>query len=252
MTNAEAENTPTLAFEFGPLRRGRLKELPKRLQKPFGSQLVPQAGLEPALLSEPHFECGASTNFTTGAVFFRQSANNSRAEGVTATRRLLYNPRMFQNSRFFLGGYLALSVAVIAFVLFSQHVQGYQPCELCLRERLPWFIVIGLAVIGVIAPSRWVLLLIGVVLLCSAGFGLHHVGVEQGWWPGPDACTSNTNGAKTIEELREMLHNAPMVRCDEITWTLIGLSMTSYNFLLSLAASIVAFLTAYRKGHHAT
>jgi hypothetical protein len=33
----------------------------------IASPLVPRAGLEPALLAEPDFESGVSTNFTTEA-----------------------------------------------------------------------------------------------------------------------------------------------------------------------------------------
>jgi disulfide bond formation protein DsbB len=169
-----------------------------------------------------------------------------RAWGVTATRAFLYKSRMLRNPRLAPAAFLPLSLAVIGFVLFSQYVQGYQPCELCLRERWPWYIIVGLSAVGLAYPSRWIVLAIGVALLVGAGFGLHHVGVEQRWWPGPDACASTAQGAKTVEQLRAMLLAEPVVRCDEITWTFIGLSMTSYNFLLSLVSSLIALLIARR------
>ena len=145
---------------------------------------------------------------------------------------------------------LLLSLAVIAFVLFAQHVQGYAPCELCLRERLPWYLLIGLGIIGLALPSRWMLVLIGVVLLVSAGLGLHHAGVEQHWWLGPQACTSGSSGAKTIDELRALLHKEKVVQCDEIAWKLFGLSMAAYNFLLSLLVGFFILSFAIR-GRHA-
>jgi disulfide bond formation protein DsbB len=88
--------------------------------------------------------------------------------------------------------------------------------------------------------------LIAIAWLVSAGLGLHHVGVEQHWWAGPSACTSGASGANSIDELRAMLHAQQFVQCDQITWRLFGLSMTTYNFLVSLAASIVAAVTALR------
>ena len=145
---------------------------------------------------------------------------------------------------------LLMSLAVIGFVQFSEHVQGYAPCELCLRERWLWYLLIGLGIVGLAFPSRWMLVLIGVILLVSAGLGGHHAGVEQHWWPGPTACTSGSSGAKTIDELRAMLHKEKVVQCDEIGWTLFGVSMAAYNFLLSLLAGLTILYFALR-GRHA-
>ena len=141
---------------------------------------------------------------------------------------------------------LAFSLAVIGYVLFSQYVQNYQPCELCLRERLPWYTAIGLGIVGLIRPSPWILAAIGLVFLVATGLGLHHVGVEQKWWEGPQGCTGNMAGANSVEELRKMIQSAQYVRCDEITWTLFGLSMATYDFLVSLAAAVATLFAARR------
>jgi disulfide bond formation protein DsbB len=145
---------------------------------------------------------------------------------------------------------LLLSIAIIGYVLFTEHVQHYAPCELCLRERLPWYFLIGLSLIGLVFPSRWTLVLIGVVLLASAGLGLHHAGVEQHWWPGPAECTSGSSGAKTIDELRALLLKEKTVQCDEIAWKFLGLSMAGYNGLVSLIAGVTVLIFAAR-GRHA-
>jgi disulfide bond formation protein DsbB len=148
-------------------------------------------------------------------------------------------------NRAFIGLALILALAVIGFVLFSQYVQGFAPCELCLRERLPWYGVIGLGIAGLLIPpratlSRWISILIAAMFIISIGLGLHHAGVEQGWWAGPEACTGGLTGAETVEHLRAIMHAAQLVRCDEISWKFLGLSMAAYNFLISLAASVAA------------
>jgi len=153
--------------------------------------------------------------------------------------------------RAFIGLALILALAVIGFVLFSQYVQGFAPCELCLRERLPWYGIIGVGVIGLIIPlraklSRWISVLIAAMFLLSAGLGLHHAGVEQGWWAGPQACTGGLTGAQTVEQLRAMMQSAQLIRCDEISWKFLGLSMAAYNFLVSLAASAAAIFVIVR------
>ena len=139
----------------------------------------------------------------------------------------------------------SLALAVIAFVLFSQYVQGYLPCELCLRERLPWYAAIAVGAVGLVRPSSWIVALLGILFLIGAGLGLHHVGVEQRWWLGPAACTSSFD-ANSIEELRKKLQSAPVVQCDVISWTLFGLSMTTYNFLVSSAAAVFALFATRR------
>ena len=140
---------------------------------------------------------------------------------------------------------LALGLAVVGEVLFAQYVQHYEPCELCLRERLPWYALLGLAAVGLARPSWTVLLPLAFVLFVSAGFGAHHAGVEFGWWPGPEACTG-TSGADTVEELRQRMLQEQPVRCDQPSWTFLGISMAAYNFLVSLAAAVFALAAAFR------
>lgn len=143
-----------------------------------------------------------------------------------------------------------LALAVIGYVQFAEHVQYYEPCELCLRERLPWYLAIALGLAGLAFPSRWLLILLGLTLLISAGLGLHHAGVEQHWWPGPTACTGGAKHATTVEELRAQMLRQKVVQCDAIAWTLFGISMAAYNFLLSLAAAAATLIYAIR-GRHA-
>ena len=41
--------------------------------------------------------------------------------------------------------------------------------------------------------------------------------------------------AQTVEELRAQLLAAPVVPCDEVAWSLFGVSMAGYNAVVSLA-----------------
>ena len=168
---------------------------------------------------------------------------------MTATSPGVYSVDMSINIRTLTAAALLLSLAVIGFVLFSQYVQYYEPCELCLRERLPWYLIIVLALGGLAFPSRWILIVIGIALLVSAGLGLHHSGVEQHWWPGPAECTGGSTGASSIDELRTMMKREKVVQCDAVAWTLFGISMATYNFLLSLAAGIGVLVLTLRGRH---
>ena len=154
---------------------------------------------------------------------------------------------MSLSPRTVIAAFLALGAGVVGYVLFAQYVQGYQPCELCLRERLPWYALLAVALLGLIRPSGSVLWVIGLILMVATGLGGHHAGVELHWWPGPEACTGGS-GAQTIEDLRRMLQATPVVRCDEIDWTFLGLSMADYDFLVSAGAAILALAAAWKLG----
>jgi disulfide bond formation protein DsbB len=132
------------------------------------------------------------------------------------------------------------SLAVIAGAWFFQLVVGLVPCELCLAERWPWYtaLVLSGAFLGLRRPEfeRYAPALFGLIFLAATGLSLYHVGVEQHWLPGPDACTlaGGPHKAKTIEELTAEIMAAPVVRCDEIQWSLAGISLAGWDAILSL------------------
>lgn len=134
----------------------------------------------------------------------------------------------------------AASVAVLAGAWFFQLVIGLYPCELCLAERWPWYaaVVISGAFLGLrrpeverYAPALFVLLFLGTFVLAG-----YHVGVEQKWIAGPDACTvaGGTKKAQTIEELTAQIMAGPTVRCDDIQWSFLGLSLAGWDAVLAL------------------
>lgn len=141
-------------------------------------------------------------------------------------------------------GLLLASGAVLAGAYAFQHVGGLEPCTLCLYQRWPWWIAGGLALLALALLrerrlSRALAALGALAVLAGAGIAAYHVGVEQRWWQGPSAC-SGTAAAQTLEELRAQIFAAPVVRCDEVPWSLFGVSMAGYNLLISLGAGLAA------------
>lgn len=153
---------------------------------------------------------------------------------------------------------LVASVIVLGSALLSQYVGGLQPCILCVYQRVPYVATIvlsgsALALIAFsgqpqLALTRGVLAVCGVIFLAGAGIAAFHVGVEQGWWQGTDSCSGPDLNAMTVKELREHLLQAPIVRCDEVAWSLFGISMAGYNILTSLALSGACVWVARSKG----
>jgi disulfide bond formation protein DsbB len=145
---------------------------------------------------------------------------------------------MVLTTRFFAGAVLAASVLVLGAALLSQYRGGLAPCELCLLERWPWWAAIALAAAAWLAGERLAptapALLLAIVFVVSAGLGLYHVGVERHWFPGPSACTASGTAAASIDALRAQLLGKQPVMCDEVQWSLFGISLAGWNFLASL------------------
>jgi disulfide bond formation protein DsbB len=158
---------------------------------------------------------------------------------------------MVLTTRPFAGAVLAASIVVLGTALLSQYWGGLLPCELCLLQRWPWWIAIGIAAAAWLIGNRLALaipaLLLAIVFLTGAGIAFYHVGVEQHWFAGPTACTVSVGGnATTIEELRRQLEATPPVMCDQIQWSLFGISLAGWNLLASLLLAAFCSWAAMR------
>ena len=131
---------------------------------------------------------------------------------------------------------LLVSVAALAFAFISQYGFDLHPCQLCIYQRWPFAITIVLGAAALLWRDHRKLFLAAIALtfVANAGIAGFHVGVEQGWWQGLSGCSAETGTATSLEELRKQIMSAPIVRCDEIAWSLFGISMAGYNVLLCL------------------
>ena len=134
-----------------------------------------------------------------------------------------------------LAGSAGLLLAALAF----QYVGGLAPCPLCIWQRWPHLVALAGAGALVLPGMLWPL--IGAAgAATSGGIGIYHTGVERGWWDGPAACAAGGDLAGvSAAELLDRIMAAPVVRCDEVPWELMGLSMASWNAVASFA--IAAF-----------
>lgn len=138
---------------------------------------------------------------------------------------------------------LAISAAILGGAYSFQYFGGLHPCTLCLYQRWPWWIAGGLAILAMLYVRNRDLARIfsglgALAALVGMGVAVYHVGVEQQWWAGPTACSGTADTPKTLEALRAQIMAAPIVRCDDIPWSLFGISMAGYNALISLATGI--------------
>lgn len=134
-----------------------------------------------------------------------------------------------------MAGLLGLaSAGLLTGAYLFEYVGKLPPCEMCLWQRVPHWLIIGLCLIAFLTRrARLLLPLMLLVMLGSAGLGLFHAGVEQHWWQGPAHCT----GYNIPTDITAIVA-APIVRCDVPAWSLFGISMAGYNALLSLLVAL--------------
>ncbi len=136
--------------------------------------------------------------------------------------------------------------------LGSERFLGLVPCALCLWERWPYRVAIGLLLLAMVLPhlARPLLILGALVVLAGAGLAALHVGVEQGWWPSPlPECAAPVLGGGTMAERLARMPATPAKPCDEPTYLIPGLpvGMAAMNLVFALAlAGFLAMSAAAR------
>lgn len=158
-------------------------------------------------------------------------------------------------ARFLPLGILVAGAAALATAFIAEHVFGLQPCALCLYQRWVYAAAGALGLAGLWVPAgalRWVVAAIGAVLLGGAGLAFYHVGVEQHWWAQTAACAGTVDlTGLTVDQLRNALEAPPPRPCDEVDWTLFGISLAGFNVLASLSLAAACFLGMGRLGRSA-
>jgi disulfide bond formation protein DsbB len=140
---------------------------------------------------------------------------------------------------------LLLPIGLLGGALGSQYLGGLHPCEMCLWQRWPHAAAIVLAALAFTAPagsgrSRSLTLLAALAIAVSGAIGVYHAGVEAHVFEGFTTCTAN--GARTLDEILR----APIVRCDQIQFSFLGISMAGWNAILSLGGAALILLLSLK------
>src|SRR3954451_4164867 len=147
---------------------------------------------------------------------------------------------------------LLLPAALLGGALGSQYLGGLHPCEMCYWQRWPHAAAILLAASAFTAPAasfrvRTLALLAALAIAVSGAIGVYHAGVEAKIFEGFTQCTALSKSGSTAELLQQITH-APLVRCDEVQFRFLGLSLAAWNAILSLGgAALILLLTLRRK-----
>ena len=133
---------------------------------------------------------------------------------------------------------LAASAGALGFAYISETVFDLEPCVLCLYQRVPYAATGIVAVLMLGLPTnaplvRWGLAVCVALYLAGAAIASYHVGVERQWWVSIAACGGADTSAVTIESLNAQLSVQSEKPCDQVDWSLFGITMAGYNVALS-------------------
>jgi len=142
---------------------------------------------------------------------------------------------------------VAVGVASLSMALLAEHVFDLEPCILCLYQRLPFVATALLALVALKLPPGstgipFIIALCALAYLGGAGVAVYHVGVEQHWWI--SGCTGSATTEMSFDQFRSTLGAKPEKSCDDVDWTLFGISMATYNVAFSAAMAAISFLAA--------
>ena len=139
---------------------------------------------------------------------------------------------------------LLVPAALLAGAFAFEHVGGLFPCEMCWWQRWAHMAALAFAIVAIAAAGRlpdrgrsfvW---LAALAILTSGLIGFYHAGVEAGIFEGFTQCTA-IEGGGSAEDVLNRIMNAPLVRCDDIQWSWLGISMAGWNAILSVVTALV-------------
>lgn len=145
-------------------------------------------------------------------------------------------------------GSALLLIAALGF----QYLGGLAPCQLCIWQRWPHAaaVAVGAAVLIFGVPKlAWAGAL---AAAASAAVALYHAGVEYAWWKGLEACSATPLEAASGAELLDFSAAQPVVLCDEVVWSFLGLSMAAWNGILSLVLVGIWIVSLHRHSRLST
>ena len=135
---------------------------------------------------------------------------------------------------------LLVPLGLLAGAYGSEYWGGLHPCEMCWWQRYAHFAALPFAALAMVVGAgrgRALLWLAAAAIAASGAIGVYHAGVELGYFEGFTQCTAQASGS--VEDLLKSVFEAPLVRCDDIQWSFLGVSMAGWNAILSLSAALL-------------
>ncbi len=147
---------------------------------------------------------------------------------------------------------LFVSVATLSVVYFLQYILGMQPCEMCIHERYPYFILILLCLISLICiklPNKdqikfanTIKYLSLLIIFAALIYSIMHVGIERGFIEGFSECSGFFSNINDADSLLLALEKAPLVRCNDPVLLFNFISIAESNLVV---LALLLFINTY-------
>ena len=133
-----------------------------------------------------------------------------------------------------------ISIVALVSAFFIEYKLGHQPCNLCILERIPYLLAIILILLNYKFNhlEKYFLILLTIVFFVATILSLYHLGIEQGFIQESMVCDlkSGSNLLSKEDILKQLQEKS--VSCKDVTFKILGLSLTTYNILISLIITI--------------
>ena len=147
---------------------------------------------------------------------------------------------MLNNKSLFLNLILFVSFVALMSAFFIEYILGHQPCNLCILERIPYVIAIVIILLNYKFSQfeKIFLVLLVIVFLTATILSVYHFGIEQGFIEESLVCDlKNGSEVTSKEEILKQLQEQK-VSCKDVTFKIFGLSLTTYNIVISILITI--------------
>ena len=144
-------------------------------------------------------------------------------------------------NKLLLNGVLIFSIFSLITAYFIEYILGHKPCNLCLIERIPYLAsIILIALIFILNKyEKTISLIVALLFIFGAIVSFYHFGIEQGFFDESLVCSivGNSESLSSEDLLKELKENT--VSCKDVTFTLFGLSLATFNTVISLIISAI-------------
>ena len=145
-----------------------------------------------------------------------------------------------------------ISLITLTSALIAEYSFNLVPCEMCLKQRHPYYALIALVVLFYLLKKNnhiFFLLLVEIFILYGLFYAIWHVGIEQNIIEGPASCSETLAKTSSIQDLKQQIKNKPVINCSEIIWTIVGFSAATLNSILLLFIFIFNTIFIFRNYH---
>ena len=143
-----------------------------------------------------------------------------------------------------------LSILILGSALIIEYIFGYQPCNLCKIERIPYLLSIIILITNYFFRGNQTFY--GVLLILIFSFSIiisvYHFSIEQGFISESTVCETKSFNLLTKEDILNSLQELN-ISCKNVAFKIFGLSLTSYNILVSILMLLISIkIYTFRNG----